>query len=203
MASTGAQNPEGEHKSLTEAIENNSDTLSTEKVSIPPPGYQFLKVRKPNGTIVTVQRKITNQDVPTTSPPLSPSAVPLPVSPPGSPTIGSPSQQYQDLASRPQSDYSEHGVIGGEQSSPIQEKRRSKLRDSMIKGLGTVIGPMTTVEIGDWHADDKIVNHEDDISDDEFNHDIEDESHNGDSQNQFGEKLQSVRRSNETESDGE
>jgi hypothetical protein len=73
----------------------------------------------------------------------------------------------------------------------------------MIKGLGTVIGPMTTVEIGDWHADDKIVNHEDDISDDEFNHDIEDESHNGDSQNQFGEKLQSVRRSNETESDGE
>src|ERR1700760_2212842 len=152
MASPGTDSSEGEHNNLAQAKESQPDTVSTTRVSVPPPGYRFLKVRKPDGTIVTVQRKITDQIEPASSPPLSPSAVPLPLSVPASPAIGSPSQQYQGLGSPTQSDYSADGVMREEPGSPTQEKRRSKLRDSMIKGLGTVIGPMPSVEIGDWHA---------------------------------------------------
>jgi hypothetical protein len=73
----------------------------------------------------------------------------------------------------------------------------------MIKGLGgAVIGEMPAVEVGDWHPDDKIVDHEDDLSDDEFGHDEENSQGERDEQAPAT-GLQSVRSENEKDTEGE
>jgi hypothetical protein len=201
MDTADDHNTKGENANVESPKVGPGDTVSAKRVSVPPPGYQFVKVRKPDGTIVTVERKITNENAPPTSTPSSPTAIPLPASLPGSPIVDSFSQQHKGIGSRPQSDYSGDGAIGSEPGSPTQEKHRSKFRDSMIKGLGSVIGPMETVKIGEFNADDKIVNHEDDLSEDEFNYDINEANENEGDDNRLESKK--LRRSDETECEGE
>jgi hypothetical protein len=134
---------------------------ATKRFSVPPAGYRYLKVRKPDGTLVTVQRPIGDESI---SPPLSPSTIPLPSSS-GSPEFGSPALQQQEISP------TQPGFPAG------VDKRRSRLRDSMIKGLGgAVVGEMPAVEVGDWQPDDTVVDHEDDVSDDEFGHDNENDN---------------------------
>jgi hypothetical protein len=181
----------------------NVDKPKASKVSKPPPGYKFVKVRKPTGEIVTVKRKLSPEELgaseatpqnevettkvsPTTNvpakakSPVSPTVPSTPASPLRSPlsdttAVSATERSLEDPAV--ETPTSEEALR--EQAQRFREKRRSGFKNKLIRGLATVVGhAVPSIGIGDMHDGDEIVDHDDDLSDDDVDDDDDDDDAN-------------------------
>jgi hypothetical protein len=181
----------------------NVDKPKASKVSKPPPGYKFVKVRKSTGEIVTVKRKLSPEELaaseaaqqneaettkasPTTNAPaklkssVSPTVPSTPASPLKSPlsdttAVSATERPLEDPAV--ETPASEEALR--EQAQRFREKRRSGFRNKLVRGLATVVGhAVPSIGIGDMHDGDEIVDHDDDLSDDDVDDDDDDDGDN-------------------------
>jgi hypothetical protein len=201
---------------------------ATKRVSVPPPGYKFVKVYR-DGKLITVRRRLSPEELaaveaakngpsnsaanakareisesspvlaatsgsPTVSSPVQASSTTSPVIksnpvlvPTTSPTAKSvesestpkspETTQSSDVLQSPASPKSpEIEAALDEQDRRFRESRIKKFRVSMVNGLANIIAhTMPTMEIGEFHHGDEIVNHVDDPSDDDLEDDDDDE----------------------------
>jgi hypothetical protein len=164
----------------------NDKSSPATKSSKPPPGYKFVKVRKPTGEIVTVKRKLSpeelaasqtaqpNEEKTKASPssneaakaksPVSPTATTAASSPPKSPLSDTTAVSANGRS--PEEPASEEALR--EQAQRFREKRMSGFKNKLVRGLATVVGhAVPSVDIGEFHHGDEIIDHEDDPSDDD------------------------------------
>jgi hypothetical protein len=185
---------------------------AAKRVSKPPPGYKFVKVRKEDGSIVTVKRKLSPEELaasvgsdvkPKESPkedvvkssPTSPSLTVSSV--PGPPTTKSPTDTAAKSPTNTTAKSSTETAVDAiprgqsspepaskealeEQTARFREKRRSRFKNSLIRGIGPLVGAaLPTIDIGNWHNGDEVIDHEDDPSDDDL-YDDDDDDNQGD-----------------------
>jgi hypothetical protein len=193
---------------------------AVKRVSIPPPGYKFVKVSR-NGEIVTVQRKLSpeelavqtaatastsnpgaNSNANTTAkdspaqadtPNIPKSSSSVPASTPQPPTVNAPTPaspstpalaknaSNPDTITEPQNTPETPDIQAAldEQLTRNRSSRLRKLRVSMVSGLANIVAhTIPSIEIGEFHHGDEIVDHVDDPSDDDLDDDdVDDDIH--------------------------
>lgn len=180
------------------------------KVAVPPPGFKFVKVRKPDGTIVTVKRKLSPEEQaaqeatvnessesstsktkpsqnetaksPTAVSPTKTTVTSSQASPTHSPTSPSTSTATATRSvDNNDAQQAEQEAASGitqadldEQAARFREKRMSRFKNGMIRGLANVVAhSLPSIDIGDWHHDDEEV----DIGDSDSDIDMDDDDH--------------------------
>jgi hypothetical protein len=184
------------------------------RVSVPPPGYKFVKVRK-DGVIKTVQRKLTPEELAAAE---AAAATKAAVSPVASPNPGASPKSKSDQVATPKSPKVTSPVLGSSGQTPTtdtpkgvavttravdpestdtvpdgplspemqaaldeqkdrnRQSRSRKFRHSMVSGLAHLVAvAVPSIEIGNFHPDDEVVDHVDDPSDDDLDDEDDDD----------------------------
>jgi hypothetical protein len=194
-----ANTPSSPQPTVT-VTETKPKTATKKRLSVPPPGFKFVKVRAKDGSIVTVKRKLTEEELATQKAAESvkdkveaekiveKSETVVDSKDPEKIAVKTATETTREVVPEATADTTSVSATDlDEQKVRFREGRTRRIKDALTRGFFTVAGSaVPAVGIDVFREDDEIVDHEDDPSD------LEDEldDHDDDTSNSHSDDLE-------------